>query len=449
MKNFRKRIQINLGTVVFGLVFIYILFSVILYLTRNRVSIYEVTTGSIVENQSYTGLVLRQEEVCFAEGSGTLTLIAREGTKVGMRTPVYAATDGSLTQVIESNPDGGTLTEEDYDALYDEIAGFSNGFRGDAFQTVYTFKAGLDGMILNAMNGADISGDSQTQTSMGVHLAKDAGVVVYSIDGMESVTYETFTPDMMNSTALQTEDLKKRETVNTGDPVYKLITDEDWEIIVTIDPSEREKYKDGDYVEVRFLKDQTTAWAQVSTFEKDGSWFCRMQFTNSMVRFAADRFLDIEVLLESTTGLKVPNSAIVEKKFYTVPREFLEINESEDTIGFYVYKTDKNGKVSETYQEINPYNLTEEEAYLDMDEYKKGTTIVKKGTTELYTIQDVGKLIGVYNVNRGYADFCIVTMEYQNDDYSIVKTNESYGLTQYDRIVLDGSSVNDEETIYQ
>ena len=39
-------------------------------------------------------------------------------------------------------------------------------------------------------------------------------------------------------------------------------------------------------------------------------------------------------------------------------------------------------------------------------------------------------------------------MKKQNDEYSIIKPNTIYGLCAYDYIVLDASSVNDDELIY-
>ena len=37
-------------------------------------------------------------------------------------------------------------------------------------------------------------------------------------------------------------------------------------------------------------------------------------------------------------------------------------------------------------------------------------------------------LIGVYNMNKGYADFKQINIMYQNDEYSIVEANTRYGL---------------------
>ena len=57
-------------------------------------------------------------------------------------------------------------------------------------------------------------------------------------------------------------------------------------------------------------------------------------------------------------------------------------------------------------------------------------------------------LTGVYNMNKGYADFKQITVLAQNDEYSIVSSNTQYGLTVYDRIVLDATSVSNNDFIY-
>lgn len=446
-----KKVHVNLGTVIFGLVFVYLFFIVLMYFTHNRVSIYEVTTGEIVENQTYTGLVLREEKIFYTSEGGNLSYIAHEGTKVSTRTAVYSVTQGqSLTESIKNNLDASSaLEEEDYDTLYNDVKNFASGYTADNFDDVYSFKSTFTSSVLNALHSDSYNEDASLVTQFGIHNAEESGIVVYNMDGLESVTVASFTPDMLLRNKYPREDFKEREVISSGDAVYKLITDEPWEIIIRIDDSQKKKYEDGDYVEVRFMKDYTTAWAQIEKFEVDGDAFCRLKFTNSMIRFAAERYLDIEVLLDSTSGLKVPNSAIVEKEFFTVPIEYIRIDEEQGKMGIYIYKEEKGGTSSETYKEITPYNITEEEAFLDMSSIKEGTILVKKGTSDLFTIQKIEKLVGVYNVNKGYADFNLVTVEYQNDEYSIVKANESYGLTQYDRIVLDGSTVNDEETIYQ
>ena len=70
IKKYKNRRQINLGIFLFAIVFIYLIVTVILYFTGDTISVYEVREGSIVRDNSYTGLILRQETAVTAEGSG-------------------------------------------------------------------------------------------------------------------------------------------------------------------------------------------------------------------------------------------------------------------------------------------------------------------------------------------------------------------------------------------
>ena len=62
-------------------------------------------------------------------------------------------------------------------------------------------------------------------------------------------------------------------------------------------------------------------------------------------------------------------------------------------------------------------------------------------------ISKSGTLIGVYNMNKGYADFKQINVLYQNEEYAIVKSNTKYGLNVYDYIVLNADTVKDDQFI--
>ena len=68
----RRQFKINVGTLMFFLIAVYIVFSVSSYLKRDQVKFYEVEEGSIVKEHTYSGVILRQEEVVNAAASGNL-----------------------------------------------------------------------------------------------------------------------------------------------------------------------------------------------------------------------------------------------------------------------------------------------------------------------------------------------------------------------------------------
>ena len=56
---------------------------------------------------------------------------------------------------------------------------------------------------------------------------------------------------------------------------------------------------------------------------------------------------------------------------------------------------------------------------------------------------------GVYNINKGYTVFTQVEILDSNSEYYTIKNNVTYGLSVYDHIVLDASSVGEGQLLYQ
>ena len=60
---YRKPHNINVGMIIFGIIFLYMLFNIFAYFRKDHVQFYEVMEGGIVNNKQYTGLILREEQV--------------------------------------------------------------------------------------------------------------------------------------------------------------------------------------------------------------------------------------------------------------------------------------------------------------------------------------------------------------------------------------------------
>ena len=86
----RKIFGLNIGTVMFGAILIYMIFSVILYLTASHMESYQVPSGPLSMNETYTGLAIMTENVVQADAGGYVTYYAREGTKINANGAVYS-----------------------------------------------------------------------------------------------------------------------------------------------------------------------------------------------------------------------------------------------------------------------------------------------------------------------------------------------------------------------
>ena len=71
-----------------------------------------------------------------------------------------------------------------------------------------------------------------------------------------------------------------------------------------------------DSIRVQFSKDHETGVADLAVYNTEKGDLAFLTFDSSMVRYAKERYLDIELIIEDESGLKIPKSAVVEKDFY-------------------------------------------------------------------------------------------------------------------------------------
>ena len=165
-----------------------------------------------------------------------------------------------------------------------------------------------------------------------------------------------------------------------------------------------------------------------------------------------------------------PKTAIIEKEFFVVPsmciinggenggkgvlRETYNENGEPNTefipVTIYSEKTEAQIQGIELTEDNPNYeSLSKKYVYLDDTILKSGDNLLVEESSEKFTIGRIGSLNGVYNINKGYADFKVVNEINSNEEYSIVRSDTQYGLLPYDYIVLDASSVEADDLVYE
>lgn len=230
------------------------------------------------------------------------------------------------------------------------------------------------------------------------------------------------------------------------DPAFKLITSENWDILINISDTLAQDLNEKNYVTIRFCDDDYTTNAGFSIIKKDGQYFIDLKMKNSLIRYIDERFTNVELVLDSQSGLKIPNSAITKKEFFTIPKKYFTEGKDSSSPCLMKKASDKDNSISVITPTI--FFSTDDYYYIDDEDVSKGDTIVLSDSSETYTIgTDTDELTGVYNINKGYAVFKQINILSQNDDYTIVETGTTYGVALYDHIALDGSSVVENQTI--
>ena len=459
IKKYRKPLNLNIGMIIFGVIFIYVVVCVIMYFQTSRIVRYEVREGSLATNNTYRGVIIRDETVIYNQAAGYIDYCAREGERVARNALVYIVDEtGKLSQELEELSMGeNTLSNRELSEFRSEIIDFVHVFDSGYYSSTYDMKYSLKNTVLKLANtnmlqsiGALGAGGNTVNYSY----APMTGIVSYWVDGYESLQPQDVTAAVFEAETKTYE--KKQMLSNTlmalEDPVYKLSTSENWSLVIPIEAVRGAKLQEEGFIKVRFLKNQYESWGEVKLLSNaDGNTYLQLTFTNSMITFVGDRFLDVELILEDEKGLKIPNSSIVQKEFFLIPEAFVAPggNNGGDSVLRQSYL--ENGEISSELLEIEVYNFDSEskEYYVDSSILNAGDILYKQDGQETYTVSRRATLTGVYNMNKGYADFKQINILYQNDEYAIVKSNTKYGLNVYDYIVLNADSVSDDQFINQ
>ena len=142
IKKFKKKRELNLGIFLFAIVFIYLVVTVILYFTRGSISVYEVREGSIVRDNSYTGLIIRQETTVNAEESGYVSYFQNGNSKIKAGTNIYAISQEPLDteSVSDEEENSGRISEEVQSAIALQLQNFNENYDSNDFTSVYSLK---------------------------------------------------------------------------------------------------------------------------------------------------------------------------------------------------------------------------------------------------------------------------------------------------------------------
>ena len=457
IKKYRKPLNLNIGMIIFGVIFIYVVVCVIMYFQSGRITRYEVMEGSLATNNIYRGVIVRDEMVIPADIAGYMNYYAREGERVSRNDLVYVMDQtGRLNEALEGMAMGeNTLSDKELAEFRSEIVNFVHGFDCKNYENTYDFKYSMKNTVLKLANVGmlqNIGSLGDAANIVNYSYSPETGIVAYWTDGYEDLTAQDVTAAVFDSTQYKKTQLLSNSLVEQGDPAYKLSTSENWSILIQVEPERGAKLQEEGYILVRFLKNQYESWGQARLLSNaDGNTYLELSFTNSMLTFLSDRFVDVELIVEDETGLKIPVSSIVQKEFFLIPEEFVVLsgNSGRGSVVRQCYLED--GSISSDSLEIDLYNFDDEtkEYYLDSSILNVGDILYKLDSQETFTVSRRATLIGVYNMNKGYADFKQINILYQNEEYAIVKSNTKYGLNVYDYIALEADKVRDDQFINQ
>ena len=458
MPRYRHPLNINVGMIIFAIIFVYMTFSVYTYAKKEKVQFYEVVEGDIVTDYGYTGIIFRQEEVQYADRAGYIHYYVREGKRAAVGARIYSIDEtGSLASLLEEkNETNAVLTNEHFSEIKRLLSSFAMNYSDLSYDMTYSLRSTLDASVSEYVNFNTLeSMDSMMGQTGAVFYqvkAPASGVISYGIDQYEGLDPSQITAEHFNRSSYTKEITKAGQRIAASDPVYKLITSDDWSIVFPLTEQQLEEYSGRTHLHVTFnSRNLETDGAFSVITGADGSSYGKLDFNQYMVQFISDRYVNFEVEAERVDGLKIPVTSVTTKDFYLIPLEFMAQGGDSSDTGFYKEVYSEKGASIE-FVSVTIYNSTEEYYFIDMGEkspLKAGDFVIKPDSTERYQIGAKESLQGVYNINKGYAVFKQIEILKSNEEYYTIRKGMDYGLSVYDHIVLNADLVYEGQLIYQ
>lgn len=450
--------RVNIGTIIFAIIFFYIIIRILISLQKESLSIYEVQNSYIDTNISATALIVRQEELVNATSSGYVSYYVRDGEKIGKNKTVYTIDEtGSIYEKIkDADSDAFELTNDGLNEVRTRISNFENYFNYASFSDVYNFHYDIENAVLELTNEAMIEqltslDDSSTDISTYKKVTTtDSGIITYYKDGYENFDIHNFKASDINKSNYKKTTLTTGEIINSGDPVYKLITSENWYLIAELSDKQVKELSDQDTVTVNIHNSSKNITCNFELTKQDNKNFIIISLNQQMVNYINDRFIDIVIIQDQNNGLKIPNTSITKKSVYKIPIDYLSQGSDSTSNNLLNIKVlDDKGEV--TLKQVSPdiYKTDDEYCYVDPNDFGGNDVLVNTQNNDTLALNTAEKaeLQGVFCVNQGIATFRYIDVLYQDDEYTIVKPEVPYSIAWYDRIILDQSLVKENQII--
>lgn len=237
---FRKKPRAAM--IIFTIILIYLIAFAGMYLSKTKVKTYEVETGSLTSNSSYTGIALRSEKVYNSAYSGNINYYLREGVKAKVGDTIYTVDEtGRVSDLLSnSNSDENTLSDANLKVIKTTLNNFKSDYTKDTFSSVYDLKTDVNATVLqsineNLVNNLDsIVSSTGSQNLFQTVKTDTSGIVVYAVDGYEDLTQDQITSSLFDKKNYTKQNLKAEELIVADKPAYKLITSEEWSVIIPL-----------------------------------------------------------------------------------------------------------------------------------------------------------------------------------------------------------------------
>lgn len=448
-----KEIRANAATIVIAAVLLYVVISVVSSLSKESVTIYQVSKGDVSNDITLQGLAIRDEVIVTTQKSGYLCYYITDGEKVKKNSTVCTIDETGEIYNTENNSDSNynaLLSSSDYASIRSLISSYKLSYSDVTFYNVYSFETSANNKVFELTNEVLMQQAGTSGRGLSPVSAPDSGLVTYYIDGYENYQIsEHIKASDFDKAGYDKKAMKSGDYADAGSAIVKIIPSEQWNIVAPISQDQLTELDGQSYVKFRINNSNFTITMPFTIIEGSDGSYINIAIDKYMSNYLSERFVTVELIQSDESGLKIPSSALVEKHVYRIPLSYLSAGSNQSNENrLNLERADDNG--NKTIQQMQPkiYKTDEKYAYVDPKGFEDSDILVNitSNATIAASLLELYPLTGVYFANQGIAEFRRVTVIKTIDEFVLIESGEE--LKAYDNIVLDAQSVTENQLIY-
>ncbi len=450
----KRRLRLDVSVIVFLFLLVAVVAGIINHLSKSQLKIYEVTATGMAQDNVVTGLILRSEKVISTSYSGYLNYFTNDAVRVSRGSLIYSLDETKeIYEKLMNSDVSAEITDDDRKFIRELIAASREELSFGDYSTVSDFTGSVSEAVLEVYG--DYSARKISTLSLSslpntfhTYYADSAGLISFNADVLSGLTLENVTEDTFELAKTFKNYTSRKSMAAAGDAVMKFITSDTWQIVCPLNSSQLKALSGLKTVPVTITDDGLKLNLPFEIMTIGEGSYAVFTLDEYIQNYLGSRFLSVQLNWQVSQGYKIPLSAITEKTFYIVPKEFFTKGGSNNALGL-VRKTidQKTGNASFDFVNSTIYYDDGMYYYIDAADFKAGDEVITDAGGS-FTIGLTEKLEGVYNINKGYAVFRRIERITQNNDYCIVQMGTSYGISLYDHIALDADDAVDSGIIY-
>ena len=381
----------------------------------------------------------------------------RDGKRAAVGRRVYSLdATGDLKKLMEASAGKeDTISDSSVIEMKKKLSNFASNYSDSDFEYVYDTKYLLDNAaseysnLINIENIDNIS--NENGLSLNVITSPYSGEISYAIDDIAEKKEEDLTKSDFDTSKHPISYIKNEQLIEAETKVYRIVNSESWSIYFEFEKGEEELYTEKKTLTVKFKSNGLTLTGDYSVVEtKDGYSLGKLTFDKYMVQFISNRYAEFDIQSSVVNGLKIPSKCVLEKDFYTIPVEYMAKGGDGVSDGFYK-QVDKDGTTSTVFVPEDIIKITDANCYISTEnkDIVSGDKLIKPDSNDIFEVSNKEKLLGVYNINKGYTVFKNIDILGSNKEFYIVDKGTKYGLKVYDHILLNPDGFKEGEFIYQ